>query len=106
MRTSPDQNQQHGQTHTAAVVSGDRQTPGAQPDTALTEETQKQLERGVSPVSDDPSAEAERAVANEPAASARNRWAADRGQDDDLRARVDALEVDLAKLRGQLRHSL
>ena len=80
------------------------QTQKAEGDTTRTEETADQLARGVSPVTDDASADAERAVADEPAPAARDRRAA--GHSADLEARVAALEADLAKLRGQLRHSL
>jgi len=75
------------------------QTQKAEGDTTRTEETADQLARGVSPVTDDASAVAERAVADEPSPAARDRRA-------DLEARVAALEEDLRKLRGQLRHSL
>lgn len=79
--------------------------------TDLTDETAKQQAEGTSPVTDDASADAERAVADEPTPAARNRRIADENIEEkahgsSVHDRLDALEADLARLRAQLRHSL
>lgn len=87
-----------------AQTQAERQTPGAHPDTTRTEKTAEQLAAGVSPTSNDASADAERAVSDEPTPAARDQRAAISGPS--LEDRVAVLEADLAKLRAQLRHSL
>ena len=90
-------------TGAQGVVGAGQHVPaGTNLDTTRTEETADQLARGVSPVSDDASADAERAVADEPTPAAYS------GADDEpsLAARVAALEAALAKLQLQLRHTL
>lgn len=88
----------------APTIQVDRTPAGQNLDTTLTEETARQLAEGRSPISDDATADAERSVADEPTAAARDWRAAGNGPS--VNERLDALEADLAKLRGQLRHSL
>lgn len=86
------------------VIAQERIPVGQNVVSDRTEETADQLARGVSPVSDDATADAERAVADEPASAARDR----RGTttDSSIHQRLDVLEADMAKLRAQLRHML